>query len=409
MFRLVFGYELNLKHPRTFCEKLQWLKLYDRRPEYTTMVDKYAVKQYVADIIGEEYIIPTFGVWDKVEDIDWQSLPNQFVMKCTHDSGGLIICKDKSQLDIEEAKQKLNKSLCYNYYLNGREWPYKNVPRRIIAEKFMAPEKTPVPKDLPDYKFFCFNGEPKYCQVIRDRNTKETIDFYDMDWKHQEFVGLNPVACNGLTPVACPENLDEMKDICRKLAKDISFVRVDLYVIDDRKYFGELTFYPTSGFGVFTPDEWNDRLGDLLTLPNATGGGKYLFVNGVITELKSEYDELKDYKFFCFNGKVRFFKVDFGRFVEHHANYYDTDGHLLPFGEKGLEPNPNYSIELPKNISEMFSLAERLSKNIPFLRVDFYNINGKIFFGELTFYPASGFGKWTPDKADEMIGEYLKL
>lgn len=139
------------------------------------------------------------------------------------------------------------------------------------------------------------------------------------------------------------------------------------------------------------------------------GGGKYLIVKGEITELKTEYDELKDYKFFCFNGKVKFFKVDFGRFVEHHANYYDTDGNLLPFGEKSFEPDPNYIIELPTNLNEMIKLAERLSKNIPFLRVDFYNINGKIFFGELTFYPASGFGKWTPDKADEMIGEYLKL
>ena len=269
-----FGRFPNWKNPQTFTEKLQWLKLYNRKPEYTTMVDKYAVKEYVANIIGEEYIIPTLGVWDKPEDIDWDSLPNQFVLKTTHGGGGegVVICKDKASFNRKEAIRLLNESLNTDLYVIGREWPYKDVPKRIIAEKFMAPEKSPAPKDLPDYKFFCFNGEPHYCQVIRDRHTKETIDFYDMDWNHMPFVGLNPVARNGLTPVARPGNLDEMKEICRKLADSKTFVRVDLYVIDDKSYFGELTLYPASGMGVFTPEEWNDKLGDLLTLPNATGG-----------------------------------------------------------------------------------------------------------------------------------------
>ena len=142
---------------------------------------------------------------------------------------------------------------------------------------------------------------------------------------------------------------------------------------------------------------------------NAMGGGKYVIVKGKITELKHEYDELKDYKFFCFNGKVRFFKVDFGRFVEHHANYYSTEGELLVFGEQGLEPDPNYPIEFPNNLNEMISLAEKLSAKVPFLRVDFYNLNGKIYFGELTFYPASGMLPWTTEEADIKIGKYLKL
>ena len=406
------GKILHLKNPKTFNEKINWLKLYNRKPEYTKMVDKYAVKEYVAKKIGEEYIIPTLGVWDKPEDIDWDSLPNQFVLKTTHGGGGcgVVICKDKSKFDKTSAIIKLKESMASDIYSGFREWPYKDVPKRIIAEKFMAPEKSPAPNDLPDYKFFCFNGEPKYCQVIRDRHTKETIDFYDMDWNHMPFVGLNPVARNGLTPVVRPQKLDEMKDICRKLAKGIPFVRVDLYVIDDKKYFGEITFFPASGIGKFSPEEWNGKLGDLLTLPNATeGGGKYLIVNGVITELKPEYDELKDYKFFCFNGKVKFFKVDFGRFVEHHANYYDTDGNLLPFGEKSFEPDPNYIIELPNNLKEMIKLAERLSKNEPFLRVDFYNVNGKIFFGELTFYPASGIGRFVPNEWELKLGELIKL
>lgn len=410
-YRFKMGHWINWKNPVTFTEKLQWLKLYNRKPEYTMMVDKYAVKDYVAKIIGKEYIIPTLGVWDKPEDIDWDALPDQFVLKTTHGGGGggVAICKDKATFNKATAIAKLKESLTSDIYSGLREWPYKNVPKRIIAEKYMAPEKTVAPKDLPDYKFFCFNGEPKYCQVIRDRHTKETIDFYDMKWNHQEFVGLNPVAHNGLTPVARPENLDEMKDICRKLSKSEPFVRVDLYVIDDKKYFGELTFYPASGMGVFTPEEWNGKLGDLLTLPNAMGGGKYLIVNGTIKEVKTEYDELKDYKFFCFHGKAKFFKVDFGRFVEHHANYYSPDGKLLEFGEAGLDPDPSYPITLPNNLNEMIALAERLSESEPFLRVDFYNVKGKIYFGELTFYPASGLGRWAPELADRKIGRLMCL
>lgn len=274
LYRFKMGHRLDLRNPQTFTEKIQWLKLYNRKPEYTKMVDKYAVKEYVAKKIGEEYIIPTLGVWDKPEDIDWASLPNKFVLKTTHGGGGggVVICKDKATFDKTTAIAKLKESMASDIYSYLREWPYKNVPKRIIAEQFLAPEKSPAPKDLPDYKFFCFNGEPKYCQVIRDRLTKETIDFYDMDWNHMPFVGLNPVARNGLTPVARPGNLDEMKEICCKLADSKTFVRVDLYVIDDKSYFGELTFYPASGMGVFTPEEWNGKLGDLLTLPNAMGG-----------------------------------------------------------------------------------------------------------------------------------------
>ena len=265
LYRFKMGHRLDLKNPQTFTEKLQWLKLYNRKPEYTKMVDKYAVKEYVAKKIGEEYIIPTLGVWDKPEDIDWVSLPNKFVLKTTHGGGGggVVICKDKATFDKTTAIAKLKESMASDIYSYLREWPYKNVPKRIIAEKFLAPEKSPALKDLPDYKFFCFNG------------------------------------------------------------------------------------------------------------------------------------------------KVNFFKVDFGRFVEHHANYYDTDGNLLPFGEKSFEPDPSYNIELPNNLNEMISLAERLSMKEPFLRVDFYNVNGNIYFGELTFYPASGMGKWTTEEADVIIGNYL--
>ena len=263
LFMYRFGYSLDLKNPKTFCEKLQWLKLYDRKPEYARMVDKYEVKKYVADKIGNEYIIPTLGVWDAPEDIEWEELPNQFVLKTTHGGGGngVIVCKDKTKLDIKAVCKQLHKSLSSDLYKTFREWPYKNVSKRIIAESFLA----------------------------------------------------------------------------------------------------------------------------------------------------SPSGELKDYKFFCFNGKVKCFKIDFGRFVEHHANYYSPAGQLLPFGEKGLEPDPNHIEIMPENLNEMISLAEQLSDGFKFLRVDLYNIKGKIYFGELTFYPAAGLGELVPDEWNEKIGGFINI
>ena len=271
LHKVYTGNLVNWENPQTFTEKLQWLKVYNRRPEYTQMVDKYAVKDYVANIIGEEYIIPTLGVWDKPENIDWNSLPSQYVLKTTHGGGsnGVWICKDKSTFNKEQCMKEIRRSLKSDLYRAFREWPYKDVPKRIIAEKFMSENSNDkTSKDLADYKFYCFDGEPKYCQVIRDRNTNETIDFYDMDWNHMPFVGLNPVTRNGLNPVAKPLYLDSMISICKKLAKDIPFSRIDLYVINDKVYFGEITFYPASGFGVFTPREYNEILGKMIKLPN---------------------------------------------------------------------------------------------------------------------------------------------
>ena len=406
-----FGCFPDWKHPKTFCEKINWLKLYDRNPLYTRMVDKYEVKEYVAGIIGEQYVIPTLGVWDRAEDIDFDSLPDQFVLKATHDSGRVVICTDKAKLDRAKVVEEMNESLKRNFYAVTREWPYKNVKKRIIAEKFVAPRKKDAPKDLPDYKFFCFNGEPKYCQVIRDRSTKETIDFYDMEWKHQDFVGLNPVVCNGLTPVARPGDLESMIAICRKLSQNIPFVRVDLYEVDGCEYFGELTFYPASGMGVFTPEEWAVKLGALIKLPTTRqGGGEICRVKNGIVEIDAKcpnYDELKDYKFFCFNGEVRCFKIDYGRFTEHHANYYSHDGGLLPFGEKVCPPIYDHKETMPYNLSEMMDMAEKLSKGHPFLRVDLYNVCGKIYFGELTFFPNSGMSAFTDNKWDLKLGEWL--
>lgn len=260
-YRYKFNKKLDLKKPQTFNEKLQWLKLYDRNPEYTKMVDKYEAKKYVANIIGEEYIIPTLGVYDKFEDINFATLPNQFVIKCTHDSGGLIICKDKTKLNIKEARKKINKSLKRNYFYTGREWPYKNVKPRIIAEQYMVDESG---TELKDYKFFCFNGEPKLLFVAKDRPYATKFNYYDMDFKKlpfkQHYKNFNDY-------IEKPKGFEKMIELSRKLSKDIPHVRVDFYDINGKVYFGELTFYHLSGFEKFEPNEWDKKLGDMLELP----------------------------------------------------------------------------------------------------------------------------------------------
>ncbi len=258
----VLGKKANLHAPTTFNEKLQWLKLHDRKPIYSVMVDKYAVKDYIARRVDKEILIPTLGVWDKFENINFDELPAQFVLKCTHDSGGIIICRDKNNFDIKAAQKKIRRSLHNNYYYFGREWPYKHVKPLIIAEK---------------------------------------------------------------------------------------------YITDP------------------------------------------------------ELDELRDYKFFCFNGVCKCFKVDFDRFTNHRANYYDTQGNLLTLGETICPPDPQKEIIPPKNLKSMIALAEQLSRDIPFLRVDFYEVNGSVYFGELTFFPASGFGSFTDEKWDYQLGEWLVL
>lgn len=264
-FRISMGQSLNLKNPKTFQEKIQWLKLYNRKPEYITMVDKNAVKDYVAKIIGKKYIIPTLKVWDKAEDINLDKLPDKFVIKTTHGGGsnGVIVCRDKSKLDIKRVKNDIRESLKSDIFKNYREWPYKHVPRKILAEELI---EIPNKSDLTDYKIYCFNGTPKYIQVIQDRNTKETIDFFDTEWNHQPFVGLNPNCSNATIIPDKPNNFKEMLEIAKKLAQDIPFVRVDCYNVGNRIYFGELTFYPASGLGKFTPAHWDKIFGDMLQL-----------------------------------------------------------------------------------------------------------------------------------------------
>lgn len=256
---------LHLRNPRTFNEKMQWLKLHDRRQEYTTMVDKYEAKKYVAEMLGEKYIIPTLGVWDKFEEIDFSALPNRFVLKCTHDSGGLVICRDKKNFDKEDAKEKINNSLKQNYFYYGREWPYKHVKPRIIAEQYM--EDSCGKGDLTDYKFHCYSGEVKAIQVISNRygSTGMVNDFYTPDWKKYEL--KRGICANGTVEMECPEEIPELIRFAKRLAKNYPFIRVDFYIINHHIYFGELTLYPASGFTPFIPESFDELFGSWIRLP----------------------------------------------------------------------------------------------------------------------------------------------
>ena len=265
-FKDRMGYPLNLKNPKTFNEKLQWLKIYNRRPEFTTMVDKYEAKLYVAEKLGEEYIIPSLGVWDKFDDIDFDMLPDKFVLKCTHDSGGLVICRDKSKLDKEKAREKIERSLKRNYYWSGREWPYKNVKPRILAERYMEDESG---NGLRDYKFFTFNGETKFLYLSEglENHATASISFYDLEGNEMPFrrSDFKPFE----KKASMPANFGKMVELSNQLAAEINspFVRCDFYSVDGHIYFSEITFSPCGGSLPFEPKEWDEKLGEWIKLP----------------------------------------------------------------------------------------------------------------------------------------------
>jgi hypothetical protein len=258
------GKRLNWKNPLTFSEKIQWLKLYDRRPEYTIMVDKVKAKEYVASVLGKEYIIPTLGVWNNPDEIDFESLPERFVLKCNHNSGlGMYICKDKSKMDVERVKEDLRKGLKENYFIGNREWPYKNVPRRILAEQYMEDEYG----ELRDYKWFCFDGEVKALFIATDRskgNHATRFDFFDDNFNHLPFINGHPNA--DVTPQK-PKMFDKMKELAAQLSKGIPQVRIDFYEVGNRVYFGEMTFSHWSGMMPYEPEEWDHKFGSWISLP----------------------------------------------------------------------------------------------------------------------------------------------
>ena len=264
MYKAQFKCYPNLVHPQTYNEKLQWLKLHDHNPIYTKMVDKIEAKKVAASIVGEQYIIPTIGIWNSFDEIDFDTLPDQFVLKCTHDSGGISICKDKKVFDVEKAKRLIEKSLAKNYYWHGREWPYKNIEPRILAEKYLVNN---IETELKDYKFFCFDGKVKALFIASDRqNPKEEtkFDFFDDKYNHLPLTNGHP---NAETIPEKPALFEEMKLLAGKLSEGVPHVRVDLYEANGKIYFGEMTLYHWSGFVPFSPQEWDYTFGSWLTLP----------------------------------------------------------------------------------------------------------------------------------------------
>ena len=406
-FRVKMKKSLHLKNPQTFNEKLQWLKLHDRKPIYTTMVDKYEVKKYVAEKIGEEYIIPTLGVWDNFDDIDFDKLPDQFVLKCTHDSGGLVICKDKSKLDFSAARKKINRSLKNDYYLYGREWPYKDVKPRIIAEEYMEDNTL---HELRDYKFFCFGGQVECYKVDFDRFIEHHANYYDRDGNLLEF---GEVVCPPVydRKIERPKTLPKMIEFAEKLSNEIPFLRADFYDVNGQVYFGELTFFPASGIGEFVPKEWDLKLGEWIHIPRNNGGYYLLISHDYIVLLRCAQETgLKDYKVYCFNGEPKFTLVCSERFTKSglKEDSYDLNWNPLVMRWKSHD-NAQVQTPKPRNYDLLLDFSEKLSSGTPFLRCDFYEASGKLYFGELTFFPTSGFEGFQPESWDKTLGDWLDL
>lgn len=263
------GYQhrnLNLSNPRTFNEKLQWLKLYDRRPEYTEMSDKYLVRDYVKKKIGEKYLVPLLGVWEHVDEIDYDALPEQFVLKCNHDSGSVCVCKDKETFDFKSAKKKLKKALHTQYYWKSREWNYRNIKRKIVAESYLENDES---GDLADYKYFCFDGEPQFIQVDISRFTNHVRNFYDCNWK---FIDVEYGCKNDeLKVLPKPKEHEEMIKLAKILSVGYPHVRVDFYVCKKQVFFGELTFHHGGGVMPIYPFQYDEQWGKLLNLPKKYG------------------------------------------------------------------------------------------------------------------------------------------
>lgn len=257
------GYRMDFENPVTYNEKLQWLKLHDHNPIYADFVDKNSAKRLVGEKIGFDHIIPTLGVYESFDEIDFNALPDKFILKCTHDSGSVVICRDKESFDRNMARRKLTKSLARNWYMLGREWPYKNIPRRIIAEKYLENSGSGE-EVLTDYKFFCFDGEPKIVYVSKDKAREPHTDFFDMDFNH---LPIRMQDKNSDVPPSKPDKFEEMKRYAAILSAGIPHVRVDFYVVDSVVYFGELTFYHSCGCAPVHPVEWSKALGDWIKLP----------------------------------------------------------------------------------------------------------------------------------------------
>lgn len=407
IYKAKMGKELNLDHPQTFNEKLNWLKIHDHNPLYTKLVDKYEVKKIVGDMIGNEHIIPTLGVWDSFDEIDFNSLPDQFVLKCTHDSGGLVICRDKSQLDLKAARKKINYFMKRRYFSQNREWPYKNVKHRIIAEQYMEDSSS---EQLYDYKFFCFGGTVKCMKVDFDRFKEHHANYFD---KNGQLLGFGEIICPPKfdQEIELPGNFTQMIDYAEQLTAGRPFLRADFYDVNGQVYFGELTFYPASGMGPFTSEEWDYKLGDWIHLPDV-GGVLFLTEDLLVCfKEKKKICGLTDYKFYCFGGKPEYLYVSSG--LENHKtariSFLTLDWEFAEFGRSDFKPFEVLP-KKPEHFGDMVALAEDLAQmNKSFIRVDMYEINKKIYFSELTFFPCSGMMPFQPEKWDLVLGKMISL
>ena len=396
-WKIKMGYDLDLNDPKTYNEKLQWIKINDRKPIYTIMVDKYAVKDYVAGIIGEEYIIPTLAVWDSADDIDFDMLPEQFVLKCTHDSHGLVICRDKSTLDVDEARKKLSAALKRNYYYAFREWPYKDVPPRIIAEQYLEETHKIVDKDK---KTELFGGI-----ALMQSADKEKLDA--ITGGSESFSTQFDKVSTRSTSVKAAETLYD------KLIGQHPLLSADFYRANGSEYYGNLMVYGVTAELKDTLEGFVDPSGQWIHMPQVSKyyersillASDLLFV--LVPRKSLDVPPLRDYKIYTFNGKAKICMINQDRGNHTRADYFDRDYNWLDFtwGYDHADVRP----EKPENYEKMFELAEALAKDTLELRVDFYDVNGRIYFGELTFFDGSGFDKIFPVEWDERMGSWIDL
>lgn len=265
LYKKNMGYPLNLNQPKTYNEKLQWLKLYNHNPLYTQLVDKYEVREYVTKKIGAKYLNTLYGVYDSFEEIDFKNLPEKFVLKATHTSGDFFICEDKSKLDLELLKEKIDNWLNRNYYQLHREWPYKNVKPRIICEKLLVQENN---EELRDYRFFCFNGKPRFIAVDFSitRKSKTRRNLYDLNWNLMDESISYPRELN--IKLEKPKELEELITLSTKLTEGIPHARVDFYIIKNKIIFGEITFFHQAGMGEIHPESFNLKMGEWINIEN---------------------------------------------------------------------------------------------------------------------------------------------
>ena len=402
-FRNRMGYRLDLDNPKTINEKLQWLKLYDRRPEYTMMVDKVKVKEYVSSVIGEQFTIPTLGVWDNPDKIDFDALPDRFVLKCNHNSGlGMYICKDKSRMNIKEVKENLRKGLKQNYYLSGREWPYKEVPRRILAETYIDP--TPNVRELPVYRWYCFNNEPHFCHVLQDQNNSKPIVIFNSE---ETQLSSDLSLTDKTKSLLCSTQLNTQLHIVRELIKGLEYSHVDLYETGNNSFFGEVTSYPISCFESFPLEQYQAKFKQMHSIPGEKHG-QYIIREIENNRIELEPLSLQDYKIYCFNGEPKMIMVSYGRFTDNMTfDYYTADWKKTPM-TWGAN-NSDIIAKRPVNFDLMLEICRKLSVGIPHVRVDLYNVQGRIYFGEFTFFDSSGFEHIDPPKWDYQFGEWLTI